>query len=127
MPPAARITDQVQQTVPHCHNPLHPIPGGTAPIPHPGLPLQIIAGAPNVLIAGQPAARMGDQTAPCMPPGCTPGGPGIIARGSATVFIGGQPAARSGDLVNHAACVAPIPSPTSTIIGPGAPTVMIGG
>jgi len=43
------------------------------------------------------------------------------------VMLGGMPAARVGDMVQHPACVAPIPSPTSTIIPPGAPTVMIGG
>jgi uncharacterized Zn-binding protein involved in type VI secretion len=37
--------------------------------------------------------------------------------GSTTVLIGGQPAARLGDLTAHG----------GTIVGPGCPTVMIGG
>ena len=45
---------------------------------------------------------------------------------STTVMIGGKPAARVGDGSLHTSCVAPIPSPTGKIIGPGCPTVMIG-
>lgn len=127
MPNAARITDKVLQQAPHCHAPIHPPAPSPTPVPHPPMPLQIIKGQPNVLIGGLPAARATDVTQPCILPGCAPGGPGIIARGSATVFIGGLPAARLGDTTSHASCVAPIPSPTGTVIGPGCPTVQIGG
>jgi uncharacterized Zn-binding protein involved in type VI secretion len=82
----------------------------------------ITAGCPQVLIGGQPAARVGDMhTCPMVTPGTPPvphvGGP--IASGSATVFIGGQPAARIGDM---ATCTGP-PDP----IAAGCPTVLIGG
>jgi uncharacterized Zn-binding protein involved in type VI secretion len=63
-------------------------------------------GAPTVLIAGLPAARMGDTC-----------GPDVIVLGSATVLIGGMPAAR-------------ITAPTAgggLVLPPGAPTVLIGG
>ena len=74
-----------------------------------------------------PASRSIDMTVPCLLPGCVPAGPGIITMGSATVLIGGLPAARLNDMTAHASCVAPIPSPTGKIVGPGAPTVLIGG
>jgi uncharacterized Zn-binding protein involved in type VI secretion len=82
----------------------------------------ISTGFAQVLIAGQPAARMGDMhTCPQVTPGVPPvphaGGP--IATGSATVLIGGQPAARVGDT---ATCVGPPDSILS-----GCPTVLIGG
>jgi len=82
----------------------------------------IAVGFPQVLIGGQPAARMGDMpTCPMQTPGTPPiphvGGP--ILKGSATVLIGGQPAARQGDM---ATCV----GPPDTIVS-GAPTVQIGG
>lgn len=125
---AARVGDLVLQPNPHCHAAIHPTPGGPAPLPVPSIPLAIVKGAPNVLIGGQPAARVGDTTAPCMLPGCTPGGPGTIASGSATVLIGGMAAARAGDTTSHASCGAgPIPAPTGTIQPPGCPTVLIGG
>jgi len=127
-PPAARVGDQVLQAAPHCHAPIHPPALVPTPVPHPALPLPIIPpGAPNVLIGGQPAACVGDQTAPCILPGCVPAGPGIIAMGSTTVMIGGRPAARVGDMTQHATCVAPIPSPTGQVMPPGMPTVIIGG
>ena len=111
MPPAARVTDKVLQAAPHCHAPIHPAALVPTPVPHPAMPLAIIGpGALTVMIGGMPAAVMGDQTAPCMLAGCVPGGPGIV-----------------GDMTNHAACVAPIPSPTGQILPPGCPTVMIGG
>ena len=126
--PAARVGDQVLQTAPHCHAPIHPAAPVPAAVPHPALPLLIIPpGAPTVLIGGQPAARLGDMTQPCILPGCIPAGPGVIAKGSATVTICGQPAARVGDMTQHASCVAPIPSPTGNVMPPGCPTVMIGG
>ncbi len=82
----------------------------------------ITVGFPQVLIGGQPAARMGDMhTCPMVTPGTPPiphvGGP--ITMGSATVLIGGQPAARVGDM---ATCVGP---PDSIVAG--CPTVLIGG
>jgi uncharacterized Zn-binding protein involved in type VI secretion len=61
------------------------------------------------LIAGMPAAVMGDM---CV---CT-GPPDTIVKGSATVMIGGKPAARMGDTTAHGG---------SIVVG--APTVMIGG
>jgi uncharacterized Zn-binding protein involved in type VI secretion len=66
-------------------------------------------GAPTVLIAGMPAARLGDMTQ-CVGP------PGTIIMGSPTVLIGGAMAARVMDPAAHG----------GMITGPGAPTVMIG-
>src|SRR5208282_282057 len=100
--------DNVLQSAPHCHAPIHPPAPSPTPVPHPALPLAIIKGEPTVLIGGAPAARMTDQTAPCMLPGCVPGGPGMIMKASATVLIGNLPAARVGDMTMHASCVAPI-------------------
>jgi uncharacterized Zn-binding protein involved in type VI secretion len=73
---------------------------------------------PNVLIAGQPAALVGDMHACPMTTGPVPhvGGP-ILPPGSPTVLIGGRPAARLGD---QCTCTGP---PDSIIMG--APTVMI--
>lgn len=80
-------------------------PGG---VPHVGGPI-LPPGDPTVLIAGMPAARVGDMAT------CT-GPPDSIVKGSATVFIGGKPAARMGDLTAHG----------GTIVA-GCPTVIIGG
>jgi uncharacterized Zn-binding protein involved in type VI secretion len=82
----------------------------------------IVMGFPQVLISGQPAARLGDMhTCPMVTPGLPPvphvGGP--ITMGSATVLVGGQPAARVGDM---ATCV----GPPDAIVS-GCPTVLIGG
>lgn len=127
-PPAARATDKVLQSGPHCHAPMHPAALVPTPVPHPPMPLPIIPPCcPTVMIANMPAARATDMTQPCLIPGCVPGGPGMIAKGSATVMIGKLPAARVGDPTTHEACVGPIPGPSGSIIGPGAPTVMIGG
>ena len=126
--PAARMGDMVLQEAPHCHAPIHPAALVPTPAPHPALPLPILSPCvPTVLIGGKPAAVVGDQTKICTLPGCSPGGPGVIAKGSATVMIGGKPAARLNDQTMHASCVAPIPSPTGMITGPGCPTVLIGG
>ncbi|MBL4705315.1 MAG: PAAR domain-containing protein [Flavobacteriales bacterium] len=95
MPPAARIGD------------FHICPQWTGIVPHVGGPVAL--GEPTVLIAGMPAARMGDM-AICVGP------PDKIAKGSATVKIGNKPAARMGDTTAHGGVV---------IVG--APTVMIGG
>jgi uncharacterized Zn-binding protein involved in type VI secretion len=99
MPFAARLTD------------MHVCPmvtPGLPPIPHVGGPI-VGPGQPNVLIAGMPAAKMGDSCV-CVGP------PDSIIKGSATVMIGGMPAARMGDSTAHG----------GTIIL-GAPTVIIGG
>ena len=86
----------------------------TDPTGHPG----VIAGpgVPTVLIAGLPAAVVGDMHTCAMPPTAGPHPPNPIASGSATVLIGGRPAARMGDMTG---CGAPIIM--------GAPTVLIGG
>lgn len=95
--PAARLTDM------HVCSMVNP-----GPVPHVGGPI-VAPGAPNVLIGGMPAARVGD-TAVCVGP------PDSIVKGSATVLIGGMPAARIGDSTAHG----------GTIIV-GCPTVLIGG
>jgi uncharacterized Zn-binding protein involved in type VI secretion len=76
-------------------------------------------GALNVLIGGQPAARVGDMQVCPLADGPKPhvGGP-ITGPGSATVLIGGLPAARIGDMTQ---CVGP-----PGTIAQGLPTVMIG-
>ena len=92
--PAARIGD------------FHVCPMVTGLVPHVGGPLTM--GLPTVLIAGMPAARVGDMCT-CVGP------PDTIAIGSSTVMIGGMPAARMGDSTAHG----------GTIVV-GAPTVLIG-
>jgi len=82
----------------------------------------IVLGFPQVLIGGQPAARVGDMhVCPMQTPGVPPiphvGGP-ILPPGSPTVLIGGQPAARMGDMCT---CVGP-----PDVIVMGCMTVMIG-
>ena len=96
MPLAARITD------------MHTCPMLTGVVPHIGRPI-VGPGAPTVLIAGLPAAVVGDIVT-CVGP------PDTIVMGSATVFIGGKPAARMGDSTAHGG-----------VIVLGSPTVMIGG
>ena len=96
MPPAARVTD------------MHTCPMATGPVPHVGGPI-LPPGAPTVLIAGLPAARVSDM-ATCVGP------PDVIAKGSATVMISFLPAARLGDQTVHGG-----------VIVMGAPTVIIGG
>jgi uncharacterized Zn-binding protein involved in type VI secretion len=66
---------------------------GVPPIPHVGGPVSG-PGAPTVLIAKLPAARVGDMLV-CVGP------PDTIIKGSATVLIGGMPAARVGDSTAH--------------------------
>lgn len=124
--PAARMCDNIKQDAPHCHAPIHPPAPTPTPVPHPGLPLMIIKGQPNVLIGNMPAARVTDTSLPCMLPGCVPAGPGMIALGSFTVLIGMMPAARINDMTVHASCVAPIPSPVGKVLPPGCTTVLIG-
>lgn len=94
---AARITD------------MHVCPMVTGIIPHVGGPI-LPPGMPTVLIGGMPAAT---ATSMCV---CV-GPPDTIVKGSATVLIGGKPAARVGDTCAHG----------GTIVGPGCPTVLIGG
>ena len=98
MPPAVRIgVDQ------------HVCPMVNGVVPHVGGPI-IGPGVPTVLIGGVPAAVMGDNCT-CVGP------PATIVKGSVTVLIGGKPAARLGDQTAHG----------GSIVGPGLPTVMIGG
>lgn len=89
MLPAARVTDMI-------------VSPATLGVPTPIIP----PGAPTVLIAGLPAARLGDSC-----------GADAIVKGSATVMIGGMPAARIADLTAAGGAIMP----------PGAPTVLIGG
>ncbi len=96
MPPAARVAD------------LHTCPATTGVVPHVGGPI-LPPGGLTVVIAMQPAARMGDPCT-CVGPPCT------IVKGSATVMIAGKPAARMGDQTAHGGAIVK-----------GAPTVMIGG
>ncbi len=96
MPPAARITD------------MHTCPMVTGVVPHVGGPI-IGPGAPTVMIAGMPAAVVGDSLT-CVGP------PDSAIKGSATVMVGGKPALRMGDTTAHGGAIVL-----------GAPNVMIGG
>lgn len=87
--PAARVTDQI-------------VSAATQGAPTPIVP----PGTPTVLIAGMPAATLGDSC-----------GLDAIVKGSATVMIGGKPAARVTDSTGGGGIVMP----------PGATTVLIGG
>ena len=75
-------------------------------------------GVPTVLIAGQPAAVMGDTVsgAACV---------GSIVMGSTTVLIGNRPAARVTSSVTGSNPVTGVP--VTTTVAVGAPTVLIGG
>jgi uncharacterized Zn-binding protein involved in type VI secretion len=79
---------------------------GTPPIPHVGGP--VIMGAPTVMVAFMPQARVGD-TCTCVGP------PDAIAMGSPTVLVCGMPAARMGDPTTHGG-----------VVVSGAPNVLIG-
>jgi uncharacterized Zn-binding protein involved in type VI secretion len=83
------------------------------PTNHPGL---IVTGIGTVLIAGLPAAVVGNNHVCFLPPNAGPHPTTPLVSGSATVHIGGKPAGRTGDQV---ACGA--------VITKGAPTVLIGG
>lgn len=87
---------------------MHTCPLVNGTVPHVGGPV-MPPGCPTVLIAGMPAARVGDLLT------CT-GPPDSIIKGSATVMIGGAPAARMGDSTAHGG-----------VIVAGSPTVIIGG
>jgi uncharacterized Zn-binding protein involved in type VI secretion len=89
MLPAARLTDM------HICPMVTP---GVPPIPHVGGPV-VGPGAPLVLIAGLPAARVSDQ-AVCVGP------PDVIALGSFKTLIGGLPAARMSDMTAHGGMIA---------------------
>ncbi len=96
MPPAARVGD------------MHVCPMTTSTVPHVGGPA-LPPGAPQVLIGGMPALRVGDM--------CTCSGPpDTVIAGSGSVLIGGMPAARLGDSTAHGG---------SLVLGEF--TVMIGG
>lgn len=97
MPPAACVGD------------MHTCPMVNGLVPHVGGPI-LPPGAPTVLIGGRPAATATGM-ATCVGP------PDTIVKGSATVLIGGLPAARIGDMTAHG----------GVVVGPGCPTVMIGG
>ncbi|QBM16084.1 hypothetical protein MARI_01640 [Marinobacter sp. JH2] len=62
-------------------------------------PTPVIAGSPDVLIDGKPAARVGDPLAPHSKPKHPPH-PRAIAAGSATVLINGIPAAVTGGAIS---------------------------
>ena len=93
MPPAARVTDSTA---------------------HPGMVAG--PGVPTVMIAGLPAAVVGDMHACSMPPLAGPHPPNPFPSGSKTVLIGGRSALRLGDV---AGCGAAIVT--------GASNVLIGG
>ena len=93
MPPAARVGD---------------------PTSHPGTVAG--PGVATVLIAGQPAAVMGDIHACAFPPLAGPHPPNPFVRASMTVLIGGRGALRVGDV---SGCGGSVVS--------GAFTVLIGG
>ena len=93
MPPAARVGD---------------------PTGHPGTVAG--PGVPTVLIAGMPAAVVGDMHTCAMPPLAGPHPPAPFPKGSLTVLVGGRSALRMGDM---SGCGAPIVA--------GAFNVLIGG
>lgn len=73
------------------------------PTNHPGAITQ--SGAPNVLINGKPAVRVGDTHTCALPPTAGPHPPSKIVKGSATVTIAKRPAARQGDLTGCGATI----------------------
>ena len=42
--PAARMTDNVLQAVPHRHAPIQPVAPVPTPVPHPAIPLMVVKG-----------------------------------------------------------------------------------
>ncbi|MBO6850380.1 MAG: type VI secretion system PAAR protein [Marinobacter sp.] len=62
-------------------------------------PTPVIAGSPDVLIDGKPAARVGDPLAPHSKPKHPPH-PRTISGGSSTVMINGKPAAVTGGAIS---------------------------
>jgi uncharacterized Zn-binding protein involved in type VI secretion len=73
-------------------------------------------GVSTVLLAGLPAAVVGDTHICALPPQAGPHPPNPLVGGSSSVLIGGRPAIRRGD---SAACGATVLS--------GTPRVLIGG
>jgi uncharacterized Zn-binding protein involved in type VI secretion len=73
-------------------------------------------GTPTVLIAGLPAACVGDLHVCLMPPLAGPHPTAPFPKGSMNVLIGGRPTLRMGDI---SACGA--------VIITGAPSVLLGG
>ena len=76
-------------------------------------------GIPTVLIAGMPAAVVGDLVSGAF---CV----GSITMGSLTVLISGRPAAHLNSLITGTNPVTGVPV-TTTVGITGAPTVLIGG
>lgn len=120
---------------PHAHaHPPNLIPPA-APIPFPHLtsliPIPILSGASETLVAGKPAARCGDMALSVWCGGYFP--LCEVFLGSATVWIEGARAARVGvDITKH--CIFTTPRPNDPPIGPMVgmtvqpeATVMIGG
>jgi uncharacterized Zn-binding protein involved in type VI secretion len=95
MKPAARVGD------------MHTCPMVSGTVPHVGGPI-LPPCAVTVLVAGMPAARVGDR-AVCVGP------PDTIVRGSLGVFVEGKPFARAGDNTAHGG-----------VIVVGCPTVLVG-
>lgn len=62
-------------------------------------PTPVIAGSPDVMVDGRPAARVGDPLAPHSKPKHSPH-PRTITGGSATVMINGKPAAVTGGAIS---------------------------
>jgi uncharacterized Zn-binding protein involved in type VI secretion len=84
-----------------------------------GTPLSPGPGCPTVIIGGMPAWRAGSDTHVCpLVDGVKPHVGGVVAVGSVTVMIGSLPAARQGDMIVEAGAPNPIVL--------GAMTVMIG-
>ena len=132
MPNAAVMGDMVKQTGTHCHLPIHPPAPTPTPAPHPGLPIAVtLLTWPNVMICNKPAATKLSMTAPMSPctPACPPLGMAMIKQGSGTVKIMNMDAARLQDPTDHPPCKAgAIPDAAGgKVMGPGAPTVMVGG
>ena len=128
MPTASVMGDNAKHDNPPCPAPIHPPAPVPTPVPHPPIPLAITLNCcPTVKIGGKMATLVTSQTVPCSIPPCVPNGPGMVALGSFTVLMTNLPAARVNDMVAFMGCVAPIPSPTGKIIGPGVSTVQIGG
>lgn len=113
--------------------PAPPAPPVPTPLPHPFAGKLDTNLSTSVKIGGKFAATLGSiatnnpQHVPT-PPGTAfavgnPLNKGPVILASFTVMINGKPAARVGDLV--LSCGEP-PAPTSTIVGPGVATVLIG-
>jgi len=91
-------------------------PGTFTMMPHLGGPV-LPPGAPNVQIAGRPAATVGALCRCTGPNNVLIDRPAdVITTGSSTVRINGKAAARQGDRTAHGG-----------VISEGAPTVLIGG